>query len=136
MNYNLPEVTGYVGVLALVAFFAFLTRFTRRGWRREDRQWIVYVVLVVVGLFATWGNFTPLGHLFRAIPLYGSTRLQSRSVIVVDLGLMVFLGWFIQRLIDRDVAARDSSGEENGSRSRPRSRRRYWRSSCCYLATR
>ena len=103
VNYNLPEVTGYVGVLALVAFFAFLTRVTRRGWRREDRQWIVYVALIVVGLFAAWGNFTPLGHVFREIPLYGSTRLQSRSIIVVDLGLTVFLGWFIQRLIDRDV---------------------------------
>jgi len=104
VNYNLPEVTGYVGVLALVGFFAFLTRCTRRGWRQEDRQWIVYVVLIVVGLFAAWGSFTPLGHLFRAIPLYGSTRLQSRSIIVVDLGLTVFLGWFLQRVIDGDVA--------------------------------
>jgi hypothetical protein len=104
VNYNLPEVTGYVGVLALVAFFAFLTRLTRRGWRREDRQWIVYVALIVVGLFATWGSYTPFGHLFRALPLYGSTRLQSRSFIVVDFGLVVFLGWFLQRVLDKDVA--------------------------------
>ena len=104
INYNLPEVTGYVGVLALVSFFAFLTRLTRRGWRGEDRQWTIYVALIVVGLFATWGSYTPLGHLFRAIPLYGSTRLQSRSVILVDLGLVVFLGWFMQKLVDKDFA--------------------------------
>jgi hypothetical protein len=101
-KYNLPEVTGYVGVLALVALFAFLTRVTRRGWRGEDRQWCVYLTIVVTGLFATWGNYTPLGHLFRAIPLYGSTRLQSRSVILIDLGLVVFLGWFLQKLVDKD----------------------------------
>jgi hypothetical protein len=102
VNYNLPEVTGYVGVLALVAFFAFLTRLTRRGWRAEDRPWTLYVLLIVVGLFATWGSYTPLGHLFRAIPLFGSTRLQSRSIILVDLGLVVFLGWFVQKLVDKD----------------------------------
>jgi hypothetical protein len=104
VNYNLPEVTGYVGLVALVALFAFVTRITRRGWRGEDRQWIVYVALVVVGLFATWGSYTPFGHVFRAIPLFGSTRLQSRSVIVVDLGLVVFLGWFVQKLVDKDFA--------------------------------
>ncbi|MFZ1062943.1 MAG: hypothetical protein WAN30_05665 [Acidimicrobiales bacterium] len=102
VNYNLPEVTGYVGVLALVGFFAFLTRVTRRGWRGEDRQWVLYVALIVVGLFATWGSYTPLGHVFRDIPLFGSTRLQSRSVILVDLGLVVFLGWFVQRMVEGD----------------------------------
>ncbi len=105
VNYNLPEVTGYVGVLALVAFFGFATQCTRRGWRGENRQWIVYVVLVVVGLFAAWGSYTPLGHLFRAIPLFGSTRLQSRSIILVDLGLVVLLGWFLEKVRAREFRA-------------------------------
>ncbi len=39
-HYNLPEVTGYVGVLALVATFAFLTKLTRRGWKGEDRDYV------------------------------------------------------------------------------------------------
>ena len=30
--------------------------------------------------------------------------MQSRSVILVDLGLVVFLGWFIQKLVDKDFA--------------------------------
>lgn len=110
VNYNLPEVTGYVGVLALVALFAYVSQLTRRGWRGEDRQWILYVVLLVVGLFAAWGSYTPLGHLFRAIPLYGSTRLQSRSIIIVDLALVVLLGWFLQKIKDRDFAGAGLTG--------------------------
>ncbi len=104
VNYNLPEVTGYVGVVALVALAGYMTRLTRRGWRGHEREWMAYVALVVVGLFASWGNFTPVGHLFQAIPLYGSTRLQSRNIILVDLGVSVLLGWFLQRLSERDFA--------------------------------
>ena len=97
-HYNLPEVTGYAGVLALLAFFAFLTRVTRRGWRGPERDFTLYVVIVVVGLFATWGSYTPLGHLFRAIPLFGNTRLQSRNIIIVDFALAAVLGWWFDRL--------------------------------------
>jgi hypothetical protein len=99
-NYNLAEVTGYVGVLALIAGAAFLTRCTLRGWRGADRDWVIYVVIGVIGLLATWGSFTPLGHLFRAIPLYGSTRLQSRNVILVDFPLAMFLGRWLQLVRD------------------------------------
>jgi hypothetical protein len=102
-NYNLAEVTGYVGILALIAGAAFLTRLTRRGWRGADRDWVIYVVIAVIGLFATWGSFTPLGHLFRAIPLYGSTRLQSRNVILVDFTLAILLGWWLQRIHDAQL---------------------------------
>src|ERR1035441_5277288 len=56
-HYNLPEVTGYVGVLALIATFAFIAKLTRRGWRGEDRDFILYFVGLVVGLFATWGSY-------------------------------------------------------------------------------
>ncbi len=101
-KYNLPEVTGYVGVLALVATAGFLAQLTRRGWRGSNRNYVVYVVLIAVGLLATWGSFTPLGHVFQKIPLFGSTRLQSRNIILVDLGLTALLGWWLQRLAQRD----------------------------------
>ncbi len=39
-NYNLAEVTGYAGVLALVAGLAFLTRVQWRGWRGADRDYM------------------------------------------------------------------------------------------------
>ncbi|HEY7931872.1 MAG TPA: hypothetical protein VIC81_06380 [Acidimicrobiales bacterium] len=97
-SYNLPEVTGYAGVLALCAGASFITHCTRRGWRGADRDFVLYFVLAAVGLFAAWGNFTIAGHLFRAIPLFGSTRLQSRNTVLVDLGLAVLLGWWIDRL--------------------------------------
>lgn len=102
-NYNLAEVTGYVGVLALIAGFAYLTRITRRGWKGADRDYMIYVVIGVIGLFATWGSFTPLGHVFRAIPLFGSTRLQSRNVILVDFPLAMFLGVWLQRVRDTQI---------------------------------
>ena len=104
-NYNLPEVTGYVGVLALVAVFSFLGRMTRRGWRGDDRDYVIYVVVIVVGLLASWGGFTPLGHLFQHIPLFGSTRLQSRNIVLVDLGATVLLGWLLDRLIAGDLSS-------------------------------
>ncbi len=103
-HYNLPEVTGYAGLLALLATFAFLTRMTRRGWKGEDRDYVVYLVVLIVGLFAAWGSYTPLGHLFRHIPLYGNTRLQSRSIIVADFAMSVLLGWWLHRLQTRRTA--------------------------------
>ena len=102
-NYNLAEVTGYAGLLALMAAAAFLTRLTRRGWKGAERDYTIYFVIGVVGLFATWGSFTIVGHLFRAIPLFGSTRLQSRNVILVDFALAIVLGWWLQHLQDRRV---------------------------------
>jgi hypothetical protein len=103
-HYNLPEVTGYVGLLALIATFAFISKLTRRGWKGEDRDYVLYFVILVAGLFATWGSYTPLGHLFRDIPLYGSTRLQSRNIILVDFAMTALLGWWLHRLETRRTA--------------------------------
>ena len=104
-HYNLPEVTGYVGLLALIATFAFISKLTRRGWKGEDRDYVLYFVILVVGLFATWGSYTPLGHLFRDIPLYGSTRLQSRNIILVDFAMTALLGCWLHRLETRRTAS-------------------------------
>lgn len=111
-NYNLAEVTGYTGILALVAVFGFMSRLTRRGWRGDDRTYVVYLALVVVGLFATWGSYTPLGHLFAQIPLYSSTRLQSRNIIFVDLGATALLGWWLNRIGDGDVSRAGLKGRQ------------------------
>lgn len=108
-HYNLAEVTGYVGVLALMATFAFFTRVSRRGWKDAERDYVLYVVLLIVGLFATWGSYTPLGHLFRHIPLYGDTRLQSRNIIVVDFAMTILLGWWLNNIERRQL---DEAGIE------------------------
>jgi uncharacterized membrane protein YidH (DUF202 family) len=102
-TYNLAEVTGYTGIVALVACAGFLSRCTWRGWRGAERDYALYVVVGIVGLFATWGNNTPVGHIFRAIPLFGSTRLQSRNVILVDLAAAVLLGWWLERVRSHDL---------------------------------
>ena len=102
VNYNLAEVTSYAGILAVIGFFAFLSRLKRRGWQGEDKDFILYVVVAVVGLFATWGSFTPLGHIFHGIPLLKSTRLQSRNVILVDFALSVFLALWIHHIQKKD----------------------------------
>ncbi len=102
-GYNLPEVTGYVGVLALVAVAGFLSRLTPRGWRGEERDYVLYGVVMVVGLLASWGSTTPLGHVFQRVPLFGSTRLQSRNVVLVDLGAAALLGWWLHRVESRDL---------------------------------
>jgi hypothetical protein len=120
-HYNLPEVTGYAGLLALIATFAFLAKLTRRGWKGEDRDYVLYFVILVVGLFATWGSYTPLGHVFRHIPLYGSTRLQSRNVILVDFAMSAMLGWWFHRLQTHRRSGR--GGPRRPPRSGSRSRR-------------
>ncbi len=109
-HYNLPEVTGYVGVVALIATFAFVLRVTRRGWREAERPFVPFLVVGLVGLLATWGYYTPVGHLFRAIPLFGSTRLQSRNIILVDLAVLVLLGWWLDEFRHEASDARSSGG--------------------------
>ncbi len=106
-HYNLPEVTGYVGVAALVATAAFVLRATRRGWQGAERNFVPFLIIGVVGIFATWGYYTPVGHLFWAIPLYGSTRLQSRNIILVDLAVLVLLGWWLDEFRRGASHARD-----------------------------
>jgi hypothetical protein len=95
---NLSEITGYVGLIALVAVFAFVAQLLRRRRTRADGHFVVFLVLVVVGLLAAWGGFTPLGHVLHDLPLFGETRIQSRNVVVCDLGAAVLAGWFLDRV--------------------------------------
>jgi len=98
-SYNLAEVTGYVGLVPLVAAVALLTR--SFGRRRDSRaaDWGIWLLLVGLGLLLMWGSFTPVGHLFAHLPLLGKTRLQSRNVGIVDLALAVLLGFWADRAL-------------------------------------
>lgn len=114
-TYNLPEVTIGVGIVALVACFAFLPALATAGCglvarlrhrrsgtalaRRPARRPLgVWYALVVVGLLLTLGTTTPLGHLLVHVPLFGGERLQNRNAEILDLGLVVLLAYFVDDL--------------------------------------
>src|SRR5262249_23287614 len=79
---RIPEVNGYVGLLALVALFTIgfwrTPRYTRLG------AWFVFVI---VGLVLAMGGHTPLGRVLFHLPLYGNERFQGRNLAITDLGL-------------------------------------------------
>ncbi len=91
-NYNLTEVSGYVGLLPLVAAVALFARLRRR---RPVPEWVVWEVIAVAGILLALGNHTPLWHVLIHIPLVGGQRLQSRGVLVSDLALAVLLAYWL-----------------------------------------
>jgi len=95
-NYNLPEVTGYAGLLPLIAFFVLLVRSLGRRSDPRARDWRPWIFLAALGLLLSWGVFTPLGHVFAQIPFYNRVRLDSRSLGIVDLGLAVVFGFWLE----------------------------------------
>ena len=96
-DYNLPEVTGYVGLLPLVACAALLTRTFGRNRDRAAADWAPWFFLALLGLLLAWGQYTPLGGLFGHIWIFGRTRLQSRSLGIVDLALAVLFAFWADR---------------------------------------
>ena len=98
-GYNLPEVTGYVGLLPLVACAALLTRTFGRNRDPASADWAPWLFLALLGLLLAWGQYTPLGGLFGHIPLFGRTRLQSRSLGIVDLALAVVFAFWADRAL-------------------------------------
>ena len=103
VEYNLPEVTGYAGLLALVGLFAACAQMIGRERRRQLPHYVpLFVVLVLVGLVLAWGSFTPAFHGIIHLPVVNRTRLQSRNLAIVDLGLGVLVAWFVDRLLSRD----------------------------------
>ncbi len=98
-GYNLPEVTGYVGLLPIAAFFTLAVRSIGRRSDPRARDWRPWIVLAVAGLLLSWGTFTPLGHVFAQIPFYNKVRLDSRSLGIVDLALCVAFGFFLELVL-------------------------------------
>ncbi len=103
-NYNLTEVTSYVGILPLVAAFALLGRLR---FRSRLPEWLVWHVMALVGVALALGSNIPLGHLLYHVPLFGDQRLQSRNILVLDLALAVLLGYWADQSfgVERDEEA-------------------------------
>jgi hypothetical protein len=98
-SYNLPEVTGYVGLLPLVAVVVLLGRSVGRRRDRRALEFLPWFFLVVFGLLLSFGEYTPLGHLFVHIPFYSRVRLPSRSLGIVDLAVCVLFGYWLDALL-------------------------------------
>ena len=98
-SYNLAEVTGYAGILPLVAAAALLGRLRLRPRLPE---WAVWHVMALAGFVLALGGNTPAGSLLVHVPLFSGLRLQSRNLLVADLALAVLLAyWADQPLGDK-----------------------------------
>jgi hypothetical protein len=111
-SYNFPEVTSYVGVVALIAACSLFLRRWRTG--PDARQWWVWYVVLVVGVLSALGGDTPFGHLMYAVPGIKSERLLNRNILLVDCALAVLTAWFVHGL----MADRQARGPEPSTLSR------------------
>jgi hypothetical protein len=107
-TYNLTEVSGYAGLLALGSFVGLLPySLSRRTGELVSLTRLFQVGAVLAGLLAL-GNRTPLGDLLVHIPFYGGQRLQSRNLMLVDLFLGVLVAVFVDLLLERRKDPKDS----------------------------
>jgi hypothetical protein len=109
-DYNLPEVTSYVGLLAVAATLAFTAQLLSRRSEAPVRTLAPFLGLVFVGLITAMGITTPLGHLFHHLPLFGKTRLQNRNLIFFDLGACVLLAWWLDAIFKGRLAQASLTG--------------------------
>ena len=98
-GYNLPEVTGYIGIFACIGAFTLLARSFGRSRSSDARNWSIWLIVLAVGLVLCFGTYSPLGGPLAHIPFYGGLRLQSRNLTIVDLGLAMLLAFWVNTLI-------------------------------------
>ncbi len=108
-TYNFPEVTSYVGILALIAGCSLLLR--RWRTRPEARQWWIWYAVLVIGVLSSLGNQTPFARLMYLIPGVRSERLLNRNLLLVDMALAVLLAWWVHLTLEQR-ARPDNGGSE------------------------
>jgi hypothetical protein len=111
-RYNLTEVTGYVGLLPLVAAVALFARLRRH---RPLPQWLVWEVVALAGILLALGDNTLLWHLLIHIPLLGAQRLQSRAILITDLALAVLLACWLDGWVPGASPSATTSGAGGAS---------------------
>jgi hypothetical protein len=121
--YNFPEVTSYVGVLALIAVCSLGLR--RYRTRPEARHWWIWYVILGVGILTALGGQTPFGHVMYLIPVVSDERLLSRNLLLVDFSLAILLGWWMHLLMEGRAEAISASPGQ-GTRPPKSPRRPRW----------
>lgn len=108
-TYNVTEVTSYVGILPAVAACALLARAVagrlRGGSSRGVPEYLVWHLTGLFGVLLALGGNTPLGQVLYRLPLFGSQRLQSRNILLLDLALAILLAYWV----DKPFPSRSSS---------------------------
>lgn len=98
-SYNLPEVTGYVGLLPLVAAVVLLSHSFGRRKDAGSLEWGFWLTLSALGVVMAFGEFTWLGGIFGHIPFFDQVRLQSRNIAIADFALAVLLAFWVDRAL-------------------------------------
>ena len=94
-DYNLTEVTGYAGLLPVVAATALLGRGVRNCGCAAPPEWLVWHVVGAGRISCSRSAATPrVGRLLVHLPLFSGQRLQSRNILVLDLALAVLLAYW------------------------------------------
>jgi hypothetical protein len=114
-QYNLIEVTGYVGLMPLVATFALLGRLRVRPRLPE---WLVWHVMALVGIVFALGGNTPLWHILIKIPLFGGQRFQSRNIGIADMAFAFLLAYWSEVWLT-EARARRAALSAAASANRP-----------------
>lgn len=96
-TYNLPEISGYVGIVPVMAVFGLLARRHRR--HAEASSWWIWYAIAAVGALFALGSFTPLGHLEYLLPLYNRQRLLTRNLLELDIALVVLFAAWVDHML-------------------------------------
>ncbi|HEX3981472.1 MAG TPA: hypothetical protein VHW93_09610, partial [Acidimicrobiales bacterium] len=115
-TYNFPEVTSYVGILALIAAFSLCLR--RWRTRPEWARWRVWYAILAVGVLSSLGGQTPFARLMYLIPGVRSERLLNRNLLLVDMALAVLLAWWVHLILERRPPEGSPSPEPTTVRDR------------------
>lgn len=89
--FNLPEISGYVGLLPILAGLSLVVA----PWNKENRRLVaMYYTWGIVGVLLSAGRFTPLEAILYHLPFYHGIRAQNRNLFMVDAALAaLFATW-------------------------------------------
>ena len=91
-RWNLPEMSAYPGMVALVLAGAGVTM------ARHHRRIVALIAVALITFVIALGSSTPFGQLVYAVPLYGRFRAWARYLVGVDLAVAMLAGYGVAAL--------------------------------------